>query len=536
MKQSFSPPMYKPSPGGWLFPTEKPLADVAQAAKYIFLAEKGTAEAQFILGTLYEFDQYVSKDHSKAAKWYRKAAEQGHMVAQTSLGSMYRKGDGVKKDPAEALKWYRRAADKGEITAQSQLGYIFHNGEGVTKDRTESAKWYRMAAEQGDADAQEHLGGIYWNADGVARDTGEAVQWYSKAAKQGHVGAQFNLGVAWDTGDAGEGVEKNPTEAVKWYRMAAERGFALAQTKLGLHYLRGLGVLKDEFEALAWFTVSAISASPHAESNRDLVESKLSPQAIFLARQRAKELLKQIEANKAAREAKPNQSKFDPSTAKPVDLASEYSFPEPKLSGTGSIVSSSGHVLTAAHVVANASMISVITAQGTKSATVVRIDAPNDLAVLKLDDGTYPVLPVASSRRVRLGQAVATIGFPNIGIQGFSPKLTRGEISSLNGLGDDPRGWQISVPVQPGNSGGPLLDENGHLIGVVLAKLSLKAATTTGDLPQNVSYAVKSAYVLALVEPYLDANAPDPTLPNTKPKFEDMVATAQKSAVLILVY
>ena len=135
-----------------------------------------------------------------------------------------------------------------------------------------------------------------------------------------------------------------------------------------------------------------------------------------------------------------------------------------------------------------------------------------------------------------MGQSVATIGFPNVGIQGFSPKLTRGEISSLNGIGDDPRGWQISAPVQAGNSGGPLLDENGNLIGVVLAKLGLKAAAATGDLPQNVGYAVKSAYALALLEPYLDSGVPKPSEPGRKPSFEDMVVKAQQSVVLILVY
>jgi len=193
-------------------------------------------------------------------------------------------------------------------------------------------------------------------------------------------------------------------------------------------------------------------------------------------------------------------------------------------------------VLTAAHVVADAASVTVITAQGTKTAKVVRLDESNDLAVLKIDGGPHAALPVSPSRSIRLGQGVATIGFPNIGIQGFSPKLTRGEISSLNGIGDDPRGWQISVPVQPGNSGGPLLDENGNLIGVVVSKLGLKAARATGDLPQNVSYAVKSAYALALLEPYLDSSAAGPNQANQKPSFEDMVAKAQQSVVLILVY
>ena len=117
-----------------------------------------------------------------------------------------------------------------------------------------------------------------------------------------------------------------------------------------------------------------------------------------------------------------------------------------------------------------------------------------------------------------------------------SARLTKGEISSLNGVGDDPRSWQISVPVQPGNSGGPLLDEKGNLVGVVESKLGLKAAQATKDLPQNVAYAVKSAYALALLEPYLEAGNSASTNSKLPVNFEEMVATAQRSVVLVLAY
>lgn len=81
-----------------------------------------------------------------------------------------------------------------------------------------------------------------------------------------------------------------------------------------------------------------------------------------------------------------------------------------------------------------------------------------------------------------------------------------------------------------------LLDENGNVIGVVVSKLGLKAVQATGDIPQNVNYAVKSTYALALLEPYLDSSAPEPNQSAAKPRFEDMVAKAQQSVVLILVY
>jgi len=89
---------------------------------------------------------------------------------------------------------------------------------------------------------------------------------------------------------------------------------------------------------------------------------------------------------------------------------------------------------------------------------------------------------------------VAAIGLPNIGLQGFAPKLAKGEIASLSGAQDDPRYFQISVPVQPGNSGGTLVDERGNVVGVVSAKLSARAAlSTSGALPDNVNYEVKSS-------------------------------------------
>ncbi len=446
----------------------------------------------------------------------RSKAEQGDASAQFKLGVMYEAGEGVTKDPKEAVKWYRMAAEQGNTLAQYNLGVMYATGAGVAKDPAEAVKWYRTAAEQGLAEAQLNLGLSYATGEGVAKDPTEAVKWFRKADEQGNAKAQFSLGLMYATGD---GVAKDPVEAVKWYRMAAEQGHALAQNNLGRMYDHGDGVLKDEIEALAWFNISAISGDEIAVKNRDILERRLGQQAALVAQQRSKELLRQLEARAGG------------SSPMPTDSGGT-----PKSSGSGAIVSSSGHILTAAHVVADATRITVITAQGPKTATVLRVDESNDLAVLKISGGTYSALPVAPSRGIRLGQSVATIGFPNIGIQGFSPKLTRGEISSLNGIGDDPRSWQISVPVQPGNSGGPLLDENGNLIGVVLAKLGLKAAVATGDLPQNVGYAVKSAYALALLEPYLDSGAPEPNQPKQKPSFEDMVAKSQQSVVLILVY
>ena len=138
---------------------------------------------------------------------------------------------------------------------------------------------------------------------------------------------------------------------------------------------------------------------------------------------------------------------------------------------------------------------------------------------------------------MRLGSTAATVGFPNVGLQGFSPKLAKGEIASLSGVQDDARHFQISVPVQPGNSGGALVDDRGNVIGVIMAKLSQKAAlATTGTLAENVNYAVKSSYLLSFLEsvPEFAAKLKEPNTVDRK--FENVIKDAEQSAVLLLVY
>ena len=143
---------------------------------------------------------------------------------------------------------------------------------------------------------------------------------------------------------------------------------------------------------------------------------------------------------------------------------------------------------------------------------------------------------MASSRAVKLGGTVATVGFPNIGLQGFAPKLAKGEIASLSGASDDPRYFQISVPVQPGNSGGALVDERGNVIGLVSAKLSARAAlAATGSLPENVNYAVKSSFLLSFLEsvPEVSAKLKEVFADDHMRKFEDVVKSAEQAAVLV---
>ena len=146
-------------------------------------------------------------------------------------------------------------------------------------------------------------------------------------------------------------------------------------------------------------------------------------------------------------------------------------------------------------------------------------------------------MPIAASRTVKLGGTVATVGFPNIGMQGFSPKLAKGEIAALSGAADDPRYFQISVPVQPGNSGGALVNARGNVVGIVAAKLDASVAlAASGSLPENVNYAVKSSLLLSFLESVPDVASKLKEPVTVDRKFEDVVKSAQDAAVLVLVY
>lgn len=168
-------------------------------------------------------------------------------------------------------------------------------------------------------------------------------------------------------------------------------------------------------------------------------------------------------------------------------------------SGTGFFITDDGYIVTCNHVVDNGKRFAVKTAGGTFAAQVVATDKVNDVAILKVA-GAFSSLAL-NTNTVSLGQPAFTIGFPNIDIQGLSPKYTDGKVSSLSGIQDDVSGIQISVPVQPGNSGGPLTDANGNVIGIVVARLNdYSALKTTRAIPQNVNYAVKTIPLVALIK------------------------------------
>jgi hypothetical protein len=527
--------------------------DYAEAVKwYRRAAEQNLAEAQFQLGRCYLLGKGVPKDAPEAVNWYRKAATQNYAEAQYHLGVCYAEGEGVPEDDVEAVKWYRRAAEQNFAEAQFEMGLSYENGEGVPKDEVEAVKWYRAAAERNYARAQARLGLGYLAGDGVPKDATKAVQWFRKAADQNLSCSQYALGLCYARG---VGVSKDATEAVKWYRKAADQDFDEAEFELGVCYAKGEGVPKDDIEAAKWYRKAAEQNHAKAQyslgvryaQGRGVVKDEVEAYKwVLLAAAQgfepSKELVSSLERRLSRDEIREGQARaraFKPRSVLEFETSSQPRSPaelQAAASGTGFFITEDGYLVTAAHVVWGATQVRVSTNAGVVVARIVRVDGANDLALLKAE-GRFLPLPLTSSRTVKLGATVATVGFPNVELQGFAPKMAQGQISALSGPDDDPRLFQISVPVQPGNSGAALFDECGNVVGVVTSKLNpLVALQATGTLPENVNYAVKSSFVLGFLEalPELAAKLPEPR--NKSLKFEEAVARAREAAALVLVY
>ncbi len=173
-----------------------------------------------------------------------------------------------------------------------------------------------------------------------------------------------------------------------------------------------------------------------------------------------------------------------------------------KASGTGFLVSSDGYIITNNHVIADASHIDVLVAGGKSYvAQIVTKDPNNDVALLKIDAKATVPLPLGQTTAVRKGANVFTLGYPLPDFEGNELKATFGKVNALSGIHGDIRFLQIDVPIQPGNSGGPLIADDGSVIGITSGSVNdLSVIVAHGVVPQDVNYAVKSEYIMPLLQ------------------------------------
>lgn len=176
----------------------------------------------------------------------------------------------------------------------------------------------------------------------------------------------------------------------------------------------------------------------------------------------------------------------------------------PAVAGTGTAfaVINSRTLATAYHVIQGSRSVEVSCGGGKKvQAVVEKIDPANDLALLSITTSAPAFLELAADGAVKTGQRVFTIGFPVPDLLGMEPKYTEGSVSSTTGIGGASNLLQITVPVQPGNSGGPLVDTHGRLVGVITSSAAVVAFLRfAGTLPQSVNWAVRGEYLRLLLD------------------------------------
>jgi len=233
--------------------------------------------------------------------------------------------------------------------------------------------------------------------------------------------------------------------------------------------------------------------------------------------------------------AKPSTAK---ASAKSDDEPAEKPSEPDKLvsvSGSGFVVSRNAYIVTNNHVVADCvgDIHGNLVGQAPVKLRVVSADEENDLALLQ---GTkkFKEKDIATIRAsaVNSGDQVVAIGYPLHGLLTSDLTVTTGIISSLAGLHNDTRFLQISAPVQPGNSGGPLHDNSGNIVGVVSAKLdALRMVKATGDIPQNINFAIKTGALRDFLDnsavPYQTAD------PGSEMKTADIASAARTCTMLI---
>ncbi len=158
-----------------------------------------------------------------------------------------------------------------------------------------------------------------------------------------------------------------------------------------------------------------------------------------------------------------------------------------KYGGTGFAISSNGYVLTSYHVIKGADSVYIQNSKGISfKAKAYYTDAVNDIAILKVDDSSFEnlnSLPYSIKKNsTGIGELVYTLGYPKEDVV-----LGNGYVSSKTGLNGDTLAFQVAIPVYPGNSGGPLLDNNGNIVGVIKGK---------ENKADGAAFAVKSKYIM----------------------------------------
>ena len=438
---------------------------------------------QYLLARSYHYGQGVAVDAAKELECLQAGKQMGDPDCAASLGYAYRKGLlGLPKSPGiasklylEAARWGRREYFYSAAVAIKETGnqtaHLQILSEGVNAKDFRSMNAFALLLEKGSPD--------------VPKNGARAFALYSEVAGQGNLHAKAKMAELMIDGN---GVEADPTRGVQLLKEAAGDDLPYAQALLAVCLSIGKGCEKDEEAAYFWAFLAAAQSKIETYANlRDKLAEELPPAKRTKVAALCRNWLEKRKSDAEEDDA---------------DKAPD------KAGGTGSglIFSNSGLVLTNQHVIAGCKKFTVITSTGEKlPATLVASDVKLDVAVLRLTkpfkSTQFPAPPaLVSSSRVKSGEKVFTIGHPLVGLLSTEAKYNEGSVSALSGMRDDRNVMQISVPIQPGNSGGPLANTQGEVVGLIVATVNGSALLRQQDiLAQNINFAIKADPILAFL-------------------------------------
>ena len=430
-----------------------------------------------------------------AGKLFQQAYFQDDPDAQYHLGRRYNRwwdklgSYGPSELEPLAQFWWERAAQRGHSDAQAWLGRTLVGLERLNPPRLPLHVlfgWGKLHPAPS-AGANKRLVTKGW-------------KWIEQAASQGSPHALFDLGIRLIHPEIDDGEMR----VYNYAGMAYDSDEAVNDVQRGMDFLREAAAKAEGPEApwyaldlanlLSWnaATASLDDLPPHERVSlekslsriRELLEVDfhLSPPEVAQGQALARELFARISVN---------------------------SEPSPKAEsarqGTGILFAGGTVAVTSHHVVAGCSRVDVVGDSQERSAAVVGVDGGNDLVLLELDrslrGGDAHLRPRA---KVSVGERAVVASFPFTSGDGFT--VTTGNISATRGPAGRTGLFQLTAPIQQGNSGGPVIGADGAILGVVVSKLdAIAVAAATGDLPQNVNYAVHGA----VLRTFLDLNGVD---------------------------
>ena len=498
----------------------------------------------------------TGKDLKLYVYWANKAAEMGDSFYQYELATHYENGElGFEKNSSKALELYKASAEQNYFDSQVRLAETYYFGEITLNNYEEAMKWYKMLAERPrggswdkntDIVRANHMVGRSYDKLG---DFQEAIKWYKKAIEKATIWADIrrSSNSTWNTGiyqlegwikDSTKAIAdiyhfdlKNDNQSFKWYLKGGYLGDVSSKYSVGNAFALGRGTLIDYDKAINWWVSAA--KDDHSSSQFNLGWAYANVSAIKDL-SKAKYWVQKTYDN-------PNSTEDTLENAKNIwethnlwqekdiesDDAETSTQSISERTGTGFRVDKSGSILTNNHVIENCSTIQV---EG-NIVELVSTDVNNDLALLKGEPSKF-IAYFRSGKGIRLGEDITITGYPLRGVLGDGLNAITGTVSSLSGLSNNTTQFQVSAPVNSGNSGGPVFDSSGNIVGVVVSKINQdKAKEVLGEEVSGASFAIKSS----IVRDFLDVSNVDYDVAKSDNELSnaDIVDKAKNFTVLV---